>query len=462
MDSTAHFSRDASISDALRIALAGMDRAESELGKLYAVRNGAETIERLGDDGSDAMSFLSDSAINVHGLDPDSVQKMLALGVEAASIPQVSMLPDIETLIPERRRAATQTEKRFPLIALDDIEIDDGAGWLIDGLLPAGPALHVVWGPPKSLKSFGLIDACLHVAAGVNYVGREVLAGAVVYITSEGVRGVKHRLIAMRQQLGIEGRNVPFYLIPAMPDLGTGTVDAKTLIASIEMVIPAGTTLRAIGIDTVRRATPGKDENAAKDMSQFVENCGVLANHFKCVVSGVHHSPRSSNDHGAGSNALDAAMDAGWRTDRSGDQATFTVALMKDGEQGTSWTFKLAPVQVGTTKAGSPIMSCGVSHLPDVLAKPAAQKPAMTKAAQTALRALKEAIDALGTPAPASNYIPAGIKVVTVEQWRQYAYARGISNSPEDRARQQAFKRAYEQLIGAERAKVWEGQVWPT
>jgi hypothetical protein len=371
-------------------------------------------------------------------------------------------VPSTESPINGRDKPATAASKQFALIALDDIAVDDGAVWLIDGLVPAGPAFHLVWGPPKSLKSFGLMDACLHVAAGMKYIGREVLPGAVVYVTSEGIRSVKHRLIAMRRHLGIEGQRVPFYLLPDMPNLGTGTADARTLISAIDLSIPAGTVLRAIVVDTVRRATPGKDENAAKDMSQFVENCGTLATRFQCVVSAVHHSPRSGNDHGAGSNALDAAVDAGWRTDRNGDQATFTVAILKDGEQGANWSFSLQPVQVGETRAGQPIMSCGVNHLPDVLAKPAQEaNPArLSKADKIALRALKEAIDALGDRASASNHIPSDVKVTTLDRWRDYAYRLGISDSDEQDAKRKAFKRAHERLIAEQYVGARDGWVW--
>jgi hypothetical protein len=435
--------------------------ADSDLGRLHAVRDAAAELYRLGGDGPDNIGELSNRAVIHHGLDADAVQAALTQGMDALW-DRTAAGPSTESPVTGRDRPAAAAPKQFALIALDDIETDDGAVWLIDEVLPAGPAFHLVWGPPKSLKSFGLMDAYLHVAAGTNYVGREVLSGAVVYVTSEGVRGIKHRLIAMRRHLGIEGQRVPFYLLPDMPNLGTGTADARTLISAIDLSIPAGTVLRAIVIDTVRRATPGKDENAAKDMSQFIENCGTLADRFQCVVSAVHHSPRSGNDHGAGSNALDAAIDAGWRTDRNGDQATFTVAVMKDGEQGATWSFSLQPVQVGKNKAGQPIMSCGVNHQPDVLAKPAqeAKPPRLSKADKIALRAIKEAIGALGEPAPASNHIPSDVKVTTADRWRDYAYRLGISDSDQQDTKRKAFKRAYQRLIAEQHVGAWDGWIW--
>jgi hypothetical protein len=63
----------------------------------------------------------------------------------------------------------------------------------------------------------------------------------------------------------------------------------------------------------------------------------------------------------------------------------------------------------------------------------------------------------------ASGYgrrIPTGVHIVTIDQWRQYAYNLGISTG-EPRAKQQAFKRATDYLIAGQQAGVWNGQAWP-
>jgi hypothetical protein len=92
------------------------------------------------------------------------------------------------------------------------------------------------------------------------------------------------------------------------------------------------------------------------------------------------------------------------------------------------------------------------------------KKPASTrvpKAAQIALRALGEAVEECGEVPPASNHIPAKVRTVNLDQWRQYAYRRGIS-AGEERAKQQAFKRASDQLIASQHVGYWDGQVWLT
>jgi hypothetical protein len=53
----------------------------------------------------------------------------------------------------------------------------------------------------------------------------------------------------------------------------------------------------------------------------------------------------------------------------------------------------------------------------------------LSKGAEIALRALKEAVEELGTVPPASNHIPPKAKVVTMKQWRDYAARRGICSS---------------------------------
>jgi hypothetical protein len=61
---------------------------------------------------------------------------------------------------------------RFALIALDDIHVDADPAALVEGLLPVGPAFGLVAGAPKTLKSFLLMDMGLHIAAELQYLGR--------------------------------------------------------------------------------------------------------------------------------------------------------------------------------------------------------------------------------------------------------------------------------------------------
>jgi hypothetical protein len=213
--------------------------------------------------------------------------------------------PDCSTA--SRRHAP---KRSFTPVFLDDIDIDDEPAYIVDGIIPAAPSFGETPAPPKSLKSFFLADLLLHIAIGKDYAERKVLRGAVVYITSEGVQGVKRRLVAMRRHHGVEGKRIPFALVPVMPNLGSGTEDLEALKAAIAKEIePLNVPVRAIVIDTLRRATPGKSENDPKDMSVFLANADALAQAFTCFVGVAHHSPRSDDSRGSGTNAIEGACD---------------------------------------------------------------------------------------------------------------------------------------------------------
>ena len=185
---------------------------------------------------------------------------------------------------------------------------DDEPLWLIDSLIPAGPSLGVIFGQPKSGKTFLAADMFLHVAMGRDYCGCTVQQGAVVYITKEGVRGFKRRMMAMRQHHNA-GPQVPFYVAHEMPNFGTNNGDADALVALIQKLVPPGVHIAAIIIDTLARTMPGQSDSDPAVMSLFVENCDTVAKAFDCFVGAVHHSPRSDDTRSRGSNVLDAAAD---------------------------------------------------------------------------------------------------------------------------------------------------------
>jgi hypothetical protein len=353
---------------------------------------------------------------------------------------------------------------RFEPVRLDAIQLDDGAVHLIDGLLPIGPAFGLTVGAPKSLKSFLLMRAGLCIAAGLPFAGRKTQQGAVVYVTSEGIRGAKRRLIAMRKDLGLEGKNIPFFLIPAMPDLGTGTNDLNVLIAEIEKAIAGcGYPLAMVVIDTLRRATPGKDENSSRDMGVYIQNADAIATKFQCLVMSAHHSPRGVERRGSGSNALDGAADVMWAVTRDGNTptATATVSWMKDGEgEGTSWNFTLRNVEIGSKD--KPASSCTVDltdaqepapdEMPD--AKPSktqqpgkAEKPPWQRGSLPILKdALSEVLIAHGTmrkPYPDGPEVRAGdVKLVRVEFLRRY-----VGNGEDEASNKKKKNKAWERAI---------------
>src|SRR5262245_5907657 len=69
---------------------------------------------------------------------------------------------------------------RIKLVPFKEIALGTERRYLVKGLIPH-PGLSLVWGPPKSGKSFWTFDLVMHVALGREYRGRRVLQGPVVY-----------------------------------------------------------------------------------------------------------------------------------------------------------------------------------------------------------------------------------------------------------------------------------------
>ena len=139
-------------------------------------------------------------------------------------------------LIPSRCLSSTGprlrdwSQGRFLLTRFADLKASTAPPQLIRGLIPR-VGLTVVWGPPKSGKSFVVFDAMMQVAIGEGYRGREVTEGPVVYCAFEGAEGYGKRAEAFRKHhdLGDE-LNPPFYLVSARMDF---VRDHSDLIACI-------------------------------------------------------------------------------------------------------------------------------------------------------------------------------------------------------------------------------------
>jgi AAA domain-containing protein len=346
---------------------------------------------------------------------------------------------------------------RFKLIPFEQLRPGPEATYLIKGLIPR-VGLTVVWGPPKCGKSFWLMDALLHVALGWEYRGRRVTRGPVVYCAFEGADGYNARAEAFRIRfLTADQGLVPFYLVAAKMDF---LADHQALIASIKAQI-GPTSPVAVGLDTLNRSIGGKEDD--ERMAGYIGASDAIREEFHCVVPVVHHCGVEGT-RPRGHTSLTGAAEAQIEVKR--DEAkniVVRVEYMKDGPEGTEIFSRLEPVEVGRDQDGDLITSCVIVPVDGAdISKPQAKKPKqMPKTAQTALRALKQAIDECGEDAPTSNHIPASVRVTSISRWREYSYRLGIS-AGEDRAKQKAFKTASEYLVGSADVASWDDYVWPT
>ena len=392
--------------------------------------------------------------------------------------PSEQIMAEVEAEAERNSAAGVRRRKSFAIEWINDLRVDtEEQPWLIEELLPAGPSLGMAFGWPKSLKSFGLMDAMLHVARGRDYGGRRVRQGGAIYVTSEAVPGVRRRLIAMRQQLQVPPDVfVPFGLIGVVPNLGAGPDDAKQLIEDIGREVERmKCSVSVIAIDTLRRAMPGKDENLPKDLGTVIGNCELIIDALKSTVAFVHHSPRSDNKRTSGTNAGDAASDWQWGFERNDvgttRRAKIHVAMMKDGvAEGTEWEIELVPRVIGKRAAdGKSIETCAVELITPPV-QPAedaveltarAQKAAtLTPKRQQMFDIIREALADAGQYPDKAAGVPHGIKAVSRANVAKVAQARGWNVDKADNIFRAQLSNALNELNGLRRIGLNQGWVW--
>ena len=173
---------------------------------------------------------------------------------------------------------------RIKLVPFEEICLGNERPYLVKGLIPR-TGLTVIWGPPKSGKSFWTFDLIMHVALGWDYRGLRVQQGAVVYCAFEGQSGIKKRVEAFRlQHLAEDARHAPFYLQPGILDL---VKDYRELIAAISLAL-GDTKPTAVVLDTLNRSLRGS-ENSDEDMSAYIAAADAIREAFDCAVLIVHH-----------------------------------------------------------------------------------------------------------------------------------------------------------------------------
>jgi AAA domain-containing protein len=320
------------------------------------------------------------------------------------------------------------------LIHISQIKQSLKPRYLIDGLVPASD-ITVVWGKPKSGKTFIVLDMALHVAAGEPYRDRQVMEGPVVYCALEGATAFPDRIQAASQFMVCDLAEAPFWL---SPDRFTflKVSGANDVARSIESTLKEPPKL--IVIDTLNRSLLGS-ENSDEDMTHYTRCIEDLSSQFSCAVMVIHHCG-ISGDKPRGHTSLTGTCAAQLRISRANKgpvppgkptMICTTVEFMKDGPEGQQIFSWLQPINLGINEQGQEVTSCYVSEAPEPAdnVRAGAGMPSPTA---KALAVLQSAIS------------ESSIRAITVDDWRERCKLIKMGKSKE--AARRAFYRAMERL----------------
>jgi hypothetical protein len=285
------------------------------------------------------------------------------------------------------------------LIPFNEVKVTKEPDQLVKGLIPR-VGVSVIWGEPKTGKSFWALDVSVHVARNLPYRGRRVYGGPVVYCCFEGIRGFNRRVEAIKQQYPYDGET-PLYVMGTRLDLITQYAE---LIRAIQDQLPlpppspeevearladpkwmtksTGPGYRkpaAVVLDTLNRSFSGS-ESSDKDMAAYIVAADAIKETFGCSVIIVHHCGHDAQ-RPRGHSSLGGAADAQLSITRTPDDHIIAeVEFMKDGEgEGDQIVSLLKLVEIETNNDGDPITSRVVVPCDDAETAMALMRPVSSK-----------------------------------------------------------------------------------
>lgn len=246
-----------------------------------------------------------------------------------------------------------------PLLGLGALrETAEAVRWLVKRVIPAD-SIGMVFGGSGTFKSFIALDASLHVAHGLPWLGRRTQRGPVIYIAAEGGSGLWSRINAWHRARNLRPEDAQMFVVPVAVDLQT---DAWRVVEAAQM---AGVSPSLVVVDTLSQTYSG-EENSANEMAAYLRELGVRFRAlWACAVLLIHHSGHLATERPRGSSAIRANLDFlfGVHRDEKEMLATLGCQKQKDGEQFADATFALTKVDLGADEDGDRLSSLVARHL---------------------------------------------------------------------------------------------------
>ena len=308
----------------------------------------------------------------------------------------------------------------YPLLSVKEFCAIPQQPDIMKGMLPS-VGVGYAFGASTAAKTFFIIDLAVHVCRGQAWRNLSTNQTPVCLFFLEGISGGARRLQAYETFHGIK---IPEnFKIGIQPTTFYKDGDVEALRAAIPMN-------SLVIVDTQSRVAAELDENSARDMNLFIEQCYRIAIDRQCCICLIHHTGKNSDRGIRGASSQFANADFCIEVSRSGQHRKATVRKSKDGGlEGAEFPFRLAVVDLGADSDGDRITSCVA--LPDGEAVQD-EKP-LSPALNYALESLRTALEKSGADS------------IHVDDWRPIFYAGHTADKPDTKCR--AFDRGRKELV---------------
>lgn len=216
---------------------------------------------------------------------------------------------------------------------------------VVGGLL-VDASLNVVYGAPKTGKTFLLMDLLVQATKGdSSFAGRFDIGEPMAcgYATSEGRAYITARHRAACALHGHSGEGL--HVLRTVPNLMLEEEARRFAEDTLSLCDP----MRIIAFDTLRNTLQGGDENAQKDASVVTANVRLIqaglseAWGFEPVMVLVHHANKGGGL--SGSTVWSGEADAVIKVTNAGGLRTFEGEMFKDLPEFGKLAFRLEPLE---------------------------------------------------------------------------------------------------------------------
>jgi len=222
--------------------------------------------------------------------------------------------------------------------------------WLVPGLLLEN-TVAMIYGPPRSYKSFIVLDLAMSLSRGMEWNGKQLEKMPVLYLAAEGGNGMGMRMEAWSRHNGVFGQDGWFGVIKHPIDL-TSVSEVGNLISRLK-----GTGTKLLVIDTLARCSGDADENSASEMKAAIDGAMALKDALGCTVLLVHHSGKDAARGPRGSNRLLGDLDTVGVVTREDNIVTLTLNKQKDAEEGEPIRFEARKIDLPLRPGYEPMSS---------------------------------------------------------------------------------------------------------
>jgi hypothetical protein len=333
----------------------------------------------------------------------------------------------------------------YPFTLLRDLKPTLDRREIVRDLIPRR-ALGEVHADSSGGKTAIIVDLALHIAAGIEYRGRRVERQPVVYVALEGHGGIDNRVIAARDELGIE--DAPFALVKTGDNFREPDPAQRAAATARYLIASYGGDCPLIVIDTYTAALAGGSDCDPNDVGAFIT---AIQKHLltSCTVLILHHFGKDSSRGGRGWSGLRAALDFELEIDQSEDGLrTMRVTKNRDGsDQQPGLCYRLYGREIGVNDHLEPVTAVVVEHLADeeVAKRGKRIKPGSRAAMNVLWQMIKD--PSRSFPLPDDRRL----RCVLLTDWEnECTKDGGISKSTDAKQRRRLFRDAVADLEAAD------------